>query len=144
MEKTSPRMASIYFSILCCYWEINRYGLPAPVDYTSDEDFWFNLPANFDLLECCIRMYRWTGDRQWLDDPDLQRFYHLTMHKYIARWDKNGDGIPERAVAGSVRGIPSYGRVGAFRRADDERPAGDAGGCLRRLCFLPAGNWRSR
>ena len=108
-------MASIYFSIFCCYWEINRYGLPAPVDYTSDEDFWFNLPANFDLLECCMRMYRWTGDRQWLDGPDMQRFYHVTMHEYIARWDKNGDGLPERAVAGSVRGIPSYGRVGAFR-----------------------------
>lgn len=96
----------------CCYWEINRYDLPAPADYTSDEDFWYNLPASFDLLDCCMRMYRWTGNRQWLEDPDLQRFYRLTMQEYIARWDKNGDGIPERAVAGSVRGIPSYDESG--------------------------------
>lgn len=96
----------------CCFWEINREGLPAPADYQSDENFWYNLPASFDLLDCCMRMYRWTGDQRWLDDPVLRRFYDLTMHEYIARWDKNGDGIPERAVAGSVRGIPSYDESG--------------------------------
>ena len=28
----------------------------------SDDDFWFNLPANFDVLDAAVRMWRWTGD----------------------------------------------------------------------------------
>jgi len=35
----------------CSYWEINRYGLPARVDYSNEDAFWYNLPANFDVLD---------------------------------------------------------------------------------------------
>ena len=34
----------------CSYWEINRENQPAPVDYANDTAFWYNLPANFDVL----------------------------------------------------------------------------------------------
>jgi hypothetical protein len=34
----------------CGYWEIDRDDRPAPVDYRSDSDFWYNLPANFDVV----------------------------------------------------------------------------------------------
>ena len=44
----------------CTYWEINRYDKPAPVDYKDDEDFWYNLPANFDMIDCCF-----------MSDPDV-------------------------------------------------------------------------
>lgn len=47
----------------CSYWEIDRYNKPAPVDYKNDAEFWYNLPSNFDLLDCCYRMYVWSGDR---------------------------------------------------------------------------------
>ena len=50
----------------CSYWEIDRYGLPARVDYKDDTQFWYNLPANFDVLDCCYRMYLWTGDRTYI------------------------------------------------------------------------------
>ena len=43
----------------CSYWEIDRRDRPAPVDYTNDKEFWYNFPANFDVLDACYRMYRW-------------------------------------------------------------------------------------
>jgi hypothetical protein len=37
------------------HWEIDRLNRPAPVDYSNDRDFWYNLPANFDIPHCCFR-----------------------------------------------------------------------------------------
>lgn len=92
----------------CCFWEINRLYRPAPVDYKSDNDFWYNLPANFDVLDACYRMYLLTGDRDFIFSEDFNRFYDLTVTKYIEAWDKDGDGIPERAELNTHMGIPSY------------------------------------
>lgn len=93
----------------CTFWEIcGGSYVPAAVDYQNDQDFWYNLPANFDMLACCRRMFALTGDRSYLDHPAFRRFYDWTMHEYIARWDHDGDGIPDRAVPGLFRGIPSY------------------------------------
>lgn len=92
----------------CCFWEITGDGAPAPEDYVSDQDFWYNLPANFDLLDACWRVYRLTGDEDYRNDPDFLSFYDRTVKEYIAVWDHDGDGIPDRAVPGSRRGIPSY------------------------------------
>ena len=77
----------------CTYWEINRYDKPAPVDYTNDKEFWYNLPANFDVLDACYRMYLWTHDRTYLDDPVFKAFYEHTVTDYVERWDL-GPGAP--------------------------------------------------
>lgn len=90
----------------CCFWEIDKDYRPAPVDYTSDTDFWYNLPANFDLLTACLRMYKLTGDGDYIESEDFLHFYRLTVDNYIKKWDINGDGIPEGS--GTRRGIPSY------------------------------------
>lgn len=37
----------------CTYWEINRYDKPAPADYANDKEFWYNLNANFDVIQAC-------------------------------------------------------------------------------------------
>lgn len=92
----------------CSYWEITGLGTPAPVDYTSDRDFWYNLPANFDVLDACWRMYCLTGDRDYLENPAFVNFYDRTVTDYVSRWDHDGDGIPDRAALHSRRGIPSY------------------------------------
>ena len=96
----------------CSYWEIDRYDRPCPVDYTDDGDFWYNLPANFDVLDAIYRMYRWTGDRRYLEDPAFERFCALTMEEYIRRWDRDGDGIPDRIASEGRRGIASYDEGG--------------------------------
>ena len=46
----------------CSYWEITYSNRPAPIDFKSDQEFWYNLPANFDVLDACYRMFLWTGD----------------------------------------------------------------------------------
>lgn len=92
----------------CGFWEITADGEPFAGDYTSDTDFWYNLPANFDLLQACWKLFQWTNDSRYLHAPEMNAFYNQTVNEYIAAWDQNGDGIPERVTPGSRLGIPSY------------------------------------
>jgi hypothetical protein len=104
----------------CTYWEINRDDKPAPVDYRNDKEFWYNLPANFDVLDCCWRMYLWTGDRTYIEHPVFLCFYEKTVKDYVERWDLDLEKIMTRARFMNrvsfnpedpfhiCRGIPSY------------------------------------
>lgn len=99
----------------CSYWEINRENKPAPVDYVDDAHFWYNLPANFDVLDSCYRMYIWTGDQSYITDPVFLNFYRRTVHEYVKRWDLGLDRIMTRPRILNAtdrsqknRGIPSY------------------------------------
>jgi hypothetical protein len=67
----------------CSFWEIDRHGRPAHADYRNDDDFWYNLPANFDVLDACYRMFLWTGDRSYLDDPAFLAFYERSVDDYV-------------------------------------------------------------
>ncbi|MCL2105753.1 MAG: hypothetical protein FWH26_01610 [Oscillospiraceae bacterium] len=104
----------------CMYWEIEKSGRPAPVDYTNDQDFWYNLPANFDLLQACWREYLWTGDARYIEDEVFLRCYETSCTRYLARWDRDGDGWPEHLPADGRRGIASYNEQGRspYRAAD--------------------------
>ena len=92
----------------CGYWEIDRLDRPAPVDYRSDEDFWYNLPANFDLVQAGLRAWEWTGDPNWLTDPALEEFRRRTLSDYVDRWDTDGDGLVQSPESAGIRGIPTY------------------------------------
>ncbi len=94
----------------CGYWEIDRQDRPAPVDYKSDTDFWYNLPANFDILDACYRQYLWTGDTTYINNPSFREFYSRTCNDYVSRWDRNGDGIME----GTLSKIPHYRGIGSY------------------------------
>ncbi|MEG1687455.1 MAG: hypothetical protein RR276_06185, partial [Angelakisella sp.] len=101
----------------CSFWEMDSDYRPTGVDYTSDSDFWYNLPANFDLMDACWRVYRRNGDSSLVSSSDFIRFYDLTVHEYVKRWDSNGDGILERTAAVGRRGIPSYDENDGYRKA---------------------------
>ncbi len=96
----------------CSYWEINNMNLPAPVDYKSDKEFWYNLPANFDVMDTCYRMYLWTGDETYLEDPVFLNFYDHTVTDYVSRWNLGVNRIMTRTneIEGPpyFRGDPSY------------------------------------
>ena len=102
----------------CSFWEINRYNLPAPVDYVSDDDFWYNLNANFDIIDACWKLYEWTGNRTYIEDPVFDRFFRLTLHEFVDKWQLGPDVImdrpafmnrkPETKKYYYARGIPSY------------------------------------
>jgi hypothetical protein len=89
----------------CSYWEIDRHNRPAPVDYKSDAEFWYNLPANFDILDACYRMYLWTGDLTYINDPVFLNFYDRTARDYVERWGLGLDQIMKRPRILNVRGI---------------------------------------
>jgi hypothetical protein len=102
----------------CGYWEIDKWNRPAPVDYKSDADFWYNLPANFDIIDACYRAWLWTGDSAYLSDPVFVNFYEKSLNEYVRRWDPDGDGLMEGNTGSPTRrGLSSYneeqfGRVG--------------------------------
>jgi hypothetical protein len=93
----------------CSFWEIDRWDRPCPVDYENDSDFWYNLPANFDVLYACWRMYLWTGNRDYIEHPDFDRFYALSTEAFVKVWDHDGDGIPDTAGEDyGRRGVAGY------------------------------------
>ena len=100
------------------FWEIDKFGHPSAADYVSDSDFWYNLPANFDLLDSIVRMWRWTGDKSYVSDPSIQKFFDSTATAYVNAWDLQPDRILKRPRIMNRRlsqgkfvydrGIPSY------------------------------------
>jgi len=100
------------------YWEIDRQGKPSSEDYQNDKDFWYNLPANFDVMNAALRMYRWTGDTTYVDDPEFTNFYDHTLSDYPKRWNlKQSSALSRDRIMNQqlstgrfleARGIPSY------------------------------------
>ena len=105
----------------CSLWEIDRHNRPAHADYRNDRDFWYNLPANFDVLDACYRMFLWSGDPAYVTDPVLLHFYDRTVTDYVERWKLGLDQVMTRprlmnqsptadpdAKFARSRGIPGY------------------------------------
>jgi hypothetical protein len=105
----------------CSLWEIDRHNRPAHADYRNDKDFWYNLPANFDVLDAAWRMYLWSGDTAYLRDTTLDVFYQRTVTDYVQRWALSPDAVMKRprvmnrsavpdpdAKFTNARGIPGY------------------------------------
>lgn len=80
----------------CTYWEINKYNKPAPADYTNDKEFWYNLNANFDVLQACLKMYEWTADEDYLRDSTFTYFYDKSMNEYVKHWMLEPENIMDR------------------------------------------------
>ncbi|MDD4637070.1 MAG: hypothetical protein PHI48_05225 [Bacteroidales bacterium] len=80
----------------CSYWEINRSNKPAPVDYTNDQNFWYNLNANFDVMQACLKMYEWTGDTDYINDPCFTNFYDKSLNEYVKSWKLEPENIMNR------------------------------------------------
>ncbi|OXL82704.1 hypothetical protein BCV73_06100 [Paenibacillus sp. SSG-1] len=96
----------------CTFWEITKDNLPAEVDYDNDQDFWYNLPANFDLIETAWRQFLWTGDRDYIEDPVLRHFYDVTLTEYVDTWDRDRDGVLEYYPEYGRRGLATYNEAG--------------------------------
>lgn len=91
----------------CSWWEITRDNVPAPVDYKNDHDFWYDLPANFDVLDACYRQWLWTRDAAYLDEAFLN-YYRHTVNDYVNAWDHDRNGLLEHLPGSGHMGIGSY------------------------------------
>lgn len=103
----------------CSYWEIDKDNNPCSADYVNDDNFWYNLNANFDVIFACWRLYEWTGDERYLKNKKLNKFYKLSVNEYVERWLLEPENIllrkPEINTRPTtegryreVRGLPSY------------------------------------
>ena len=92
----------------CTWWEITKDGKPCPDDYNSDEDFWYNLPANFEIIRACYLQYLWTKDEDYINDPVFLDFYKMSCQEYVQKWDVDKDGILEHYSEYKNRGIATY------------------------------------
>lgn len=113
----------------CSYWEINRYNLPAPVDYKNDEEFWYNLPSGLDIINACWRLYCWTGNDIYIKNDVFLNFYEKSLNEYIERWQLQPYKIMDRPRYMNLpepfdenkdyfhiccRGLPSYVETSSF------------------------------
>ena len=60
-------------------WAINFDGSPHLIDYEDDDWFVREVPAQFEFLEKAWEQYQWTGDKRYIEDKDLWRFYTKVM-----------------------------------------------------------------
>jgi hypothetical protein len=94
----------------CSFWEIDRYNRPAPVDYDNDAQFWYNLPANFDVLDASYRMFLWSGDLAYVNDPVFRNFYDRTVTDYVERWGLGINEVMKRPRLLNIRGMFDAGK----------------------------------
>src|SRR4051812_48129892 len=105
----------------CSYWEINKWSKPAPEDYLNDTAFWYNLPANFDILNACWNLYLWTADKDYISNDVFKNFFNKSANEYIESWVLQPDSLLTRPANPNAkssfnindafhrcRGLPSY------------------------------------
>ncbi|MBT2591348.1 hypothetical protein J7E50_14045 [Pedobacter sp. ISL-68] len=105
----------------CSYWEINHLGKPAKEDYRNDTAFWYNLNANFDVLNASWKLYLWTGDLEYINGAGFKNFHEKSVTEYINRWVLQADSLLKRPTHPNApvpfnnndsfhrcRGLPSY------------------------------------
>lgn len=102
LNKENKNMLSLFAKNIsenkdwCSYWEINKYGKPAPEDYRNDKEFWYNLDSNFDVMFACWRLYLWTGDETYIKSSEFENFFEKSVTKYIDRWVLDADSLLTR------------------------------------------------
>jgi hypothetical protein len=90
-------------------WSFHFDGTAANLDFRDDDYFVREIPAVFELTQCGIDLYQWTGDRRWLTDPDLWGYYKRSLSSFVTLHDRDCDGIPEASGLGDIfAGIATY------------------------------------
>ncbi|MFJ2192053.1 RICIN domain-containing protein [Kitasatospora sp. NPDC087861] len=108
-------------------WALNfdakTYG---SIDYRGPDRFVRELPAPFELVEKAGEAYRWTGDRDYADDPTLSGYVRNTLGPFIAQHpgpvDNGGIPVPQATSRSIFAGTASYAENATSTYAE----AGDA------------------
>lgn len=94
-------------------WALNFDASPFKLDYAGDHSFVREVPAVFELVEQCYRLYLWTGDRTYLDDPVLQTYCAKAVTDFIELHDTRiPNGVAEGDGSGDIfRGTATYNEI---------------------------------
>ncbi|MFD4656970.1 RICIN domain-containing protein [Kitasatospora sp. NPDC058444] len=100
----------------------------AAIDYRGPDRFVRELPAPFELVQQAGEAFRWTGDRDYAQDPSLGRYVRNTLGPFIAARpgpvDNGGVPIPQATSRSIFAGTASYAENATRTYAE----AGDAVG----------------
>lgn len=92
-------------------WAFNFDGSYLSIDYRGPDDFVREVPAVFELVETAAAVYRWTGDRAYVDDPVLWRYYQNATGEFVA--GNAGGGLVARGSGGGIfQGTATYNELG--------------------------------
>ncbi len=84
-------------------WALNFDGSPFRLDCRSDSDFVREVPAAFELVDKAYQLYRWTGDRKYVDDPALWSFYSHIVDEFVTLHDtRRPNGVAEGDGSGDI------------------------------------------
>lgn len=120
LDKENKNMMTLFVSNIsagkdwCSFWEMNKEGKPAPEDYRNDTAFWYNLPANFDVISACWRLYQWTGDSTYITDSRFTHFFDKSVTDYMDKWVLQSDKLITRPT--HPDNLESYDENDAFKR----------------------------
>ncbi|MFD0697467.1 S-layer homology domain-containing protein [Paenibacillus sp. GCM10027628] len=74
-------------------WALNFDGSIFGLDHRSDDVFVREVPAVFELVEKAYKMYLWTGDDNYLNDPVLWNYYSKAVTDFISLHDGNKKNV---------------------------------------------------
>jgi hypothetical protein len=74
-------------------WKFDFYG--------NESRFNRELPSPFDAVQRCYENYLWSGDSRWINDPELNYFYNLTLNTNVNEYDV---AVPGLAIDPSLLG----------------------------------------
>ena len=74
-------------------WSYSFFGDP----FYMDAD-WRELAAPFDVAQRFHTLYLWTGDPQWINDPEIFEFQTNLHTKFMEKADDNHNGIADEHI----------------------------------------------
>ncbi len=115
-------------------WALNFDGSPFKLDYHNDDDFVREVPAVFELVEQCYRQWLWTGNEEYLKDPNLWTFCCKAITDFVNLHDTR---IPNGVAEGDGSGDIFKGSASYNENRSPLVEAGDGIACQyqARVCF---------
>ena len=90
-------------------WAINFDGSPYSLDYRGNDNFVREIPAVFELVEKAYQLFCWTGDKRYIFDEDLWKYYTKAVTDFIDLHDtKMPNGVAEGSSGGIFQGVATY------------------------------------
>lgn len=95
-------------------WAITFDGEIFHMDYHHATDFPREIPMAFELVETGYRLYRWTGNAEYITDPVLWNYYTHVVTDFISAHDGYGHGVASEwnSTGWPFDGISTYNEGG--------------------------------